>query len=555
MPASFILLCIQTIILWTFVVVLHQNKKKLTLIPSYVYLAILTIFTHNLSDLNFAIVINEWFFLIASFSFFTTLMFETLFLYLFEGPRAARTALWVILFSSFFYIAVVYLLGFQVDTSLWIQITSLRITYYFWSIFAIILDILCMAIIWELLSKIRTIPLIFRVFITTFVVFVLDAFVFTTGVFGSSELYPSILRGSIVIRLILSVFGALFMSYFLSREGFSEEEREKPKKLFEILNFRSDLEKQIQTLEETIHKEKIAEQKLQESQETYELALQGSGAGVWDWDVVSNKIQWSKRFLELLGYQIDELKGTLEAFKEILYSGDTKRTFDLLNDCFQSGKAYEIEYRLKTKAGTYRWFLASGITKYDVAHKPIRMVGSIIDIHAKKEAQAEIVKVNDRLQNIIDSTNAGTWEWNIQTGEVVVNTRWAEILGYTLEEVQPMSIQTWEKLSHPEDFKKSQEALQMHFVGKQPYYAFESRMKHKNGSWIWVYDSGKVIERDAQGKSIKMFGTHIDITKIKTAADELQKKNEELESVNKIMVDRELKMVELKKEVEKLKTP
>ncbi|WP_372986145.1 PAS domain-containing protein [Marinobacter sp.] len=68
-----------------------------------------------------------------------------------------------------------------------------------------------------------------------------------------------------------------------------------------------------------------------------------------------------------------------------------------------------------------------------------------------------------RLKTILEGTRAGTWEWNVQTGETVFNERWARIIGYTLEELQPVSIETWLKFAHPDDLAESEKRLQAHF--------------------------------------------------------------------------------------------
>lgn len=71
-----------------------------------------------------------------------------------------------------------------------------------------------------------------------------------------------------------------------------------------------------------------------------------------------------------------------------------------------------------------------------------------------------------RLASIIHGTNVGTWEWNVQTGETVFNERWAQIVGCTLAELSPVSIQTWRELCHPDDLKRSEELLEQHFSGQ-----------------------------------------------------------------------------------------
>lgn len=120
-----------------------------------------------------------------------------------------------------------------------------------------------------------------------------------------------------------------------------------------------------------------------------------------------------------------------------------------------------------------------------------------------------------RNELVIKGTRIGVWDWNIQTGETYFNERWAEIIGYTLEELQPISIETWMKFAHPDDLEESNARIQAHFAGEEEYYDFESRMKHKEGHWVWVHDRGKVFDWTDKGEPLRMCGSHIDITKQK----------------------------------------
>ena len=117
-----------------------------------------------------------------------------------------------------------------------------------------------------------------------------------------------------------------------------------------------------------------------------------------------------------------------------------------------------------------------------------------------------------RLEAILEGTGAGTWEWNVETGETRFNARWAEIIGYTLEELAPISIQTWIDHAHPEDLARSGALLERHFAGELPAYECEARMRHRDGHWVWVLDRGRLFSRTAEGKPEWMFGTHLDIT-------------------------------------------
>lgn len=138
-----------------------------------------------------------------------------------------------------------------------------------------------------------------------------------------------------------------------------------------------------------------------------------------------------------------------------------------------------------------------------------------------------LIKENsDRLNNIIEGTNVGTWEWNVKTGETRFNERWAEIIGYTLDDIKPVSIQTWVQYAHPEDMKFSEALLGKVISGEKTYYDCECRMRHKDGNWVWVHDRGKVTKWDADGKPLWMSGSHMDITEKKNFEEKL--KNSEM---------------------------
>lgn len=147
------------------------------------------------------------------------------------------------------------------------------------------------------------------------------------------------------------------------------------------------------------------------------------------------------------------------------------------------------------------------------------------------------IEENEKLLRIIDNANLGTWEWNIQTGETTFNEQWVEIVGYTLEELSPVSIETWAKLSHPDDLKKSNEKLNAHFSGKTAQYQCEARMRHKNGQWVWVLDTGKVTQWTEEGKPLLMSGVHQEITERKQAELQLNKKLETEKLLSEISSD------------------
>ncbi len=162
-----------------------------------------------------------------------------------------------------------------------------------------------------------------------------------------------------------------------------------------------------------------------------------------------------------------------------------------------------------------------------------------INLQAASEFYADLRRSERRARAVIDGTRVGTWEWNIQSGETVFNERWAEICGYRLEELEPVSIQTWQNLAHPEDLTESERLLNAHFEGALDEYDYRCRMRHKDGHWVWVHDRGRVFEWTAEGQPLRMYGTHADVTAEMANLEKIQQQNTALGILNNLALDPE----------------
>jgi two-component system sensor histidine kinase/response regulator len=148
------------------------------------------------------------------------------------------------------------------------------------------------------------------------------------------------------------------------------------------------------------------------------------------------------------------------------------------------------------------------------------------DITDRVQMQMQLSMEREHLQNIIDSTHAGTWEWNLQTGQVIINERWAEISGYRLSELSSFTHEIWKQFVHPDDLERANQLLQNHLSGETAFYECELRMRHKSGRWVWVADHGKVTRRTADGKPLIISGTYIDITQRREAEERMRQTEE-----------------------------
>jgi len=137
----------------------------------------------------------------------------------------------------------------------------------------------------------------------------------------------------------------------------------------------------------------------------------------------------------------------------------------------------------------------------------------------QEELRAEIAQ--ERFDLALRGADLGTWDWNIETGEVIFNARWAEMRGFGLQEIRP-HVDSWASGIHPDDAPRVQVALADYFQGKMPEYEMEFRARTKTGQWIWILDRGKVFARDEQGRPIRMVGTELDISERKRLEQELR---------------------------------
>ncbi|WP_457395714.1 PAS domain-containing protein, partial [Roseateles sp. P5_E1] len=112
-----------------------------------------------------------------------------------------------------------------------------------------------------------------------------------------------------------------------------------------------------------------------------------------------------------------------------------------------------------------------------------------------------------------------------------INERWAQIVGYTRDELAPITPETFFRLVHPDDLGKSNALLHDHLEGRSAHYDSLCRMRHKDGHWIWVQDRGRVYEWDAQGRPLWMAGAHADVTDLQNARQDAANMRQRLQAV------------------------
>ena len=235
----------------------------------------------------------------------------------------------------------------------------------------------------------------------------------------------------------------------------------------------------------------------------------------------------NKLFSDISGYSNKELMGQNH---RMLNSGFHSNDFwQSMFHAVKNEHVWHNEVCNKARNGSIYWVDTTIVMIRDADNKPQSFIAIRNDITARKYQEQAIEEAKSQLEFVINSTSVGIWDWQVQTGDIVFNERWAEIIGYTLEELSPISINTWLDHAHPDELASSNEKFEQHWQGKSEHYRFEASIKHKDGHWVWVLDIGKVVEWHEDGKPKRMIVTHIDISRQKNNEAELIKARETAE--------------------------
>lgn len=143
-------------------------------------------------------------------------------------------------------------------------------------------------------------------------------------------------------------------------------------------------------------------------------------------------------------------------------------------------------------------------------------------LYRKRKTSARLQREKSRLDDIIWGTNAGTWERDFLSESIDINSRWAEMIGYQLQDLEPFTLSDLESMIHADDLSEMQHQLNQHLTGKLDHYQCEYRIRHQRGHWVWVLDRGRIVQRDRSGNPSRLCGTLQDISSSKRAHIQLE---------------------------------
>ncbi|MBN2874155.1 MAG: PAS domain S-box protein, partial [Spirochaetales bacterium] len=227
---------------------------------------------------------------------------------------------------------------------------------------------------------------------------------------------------------------------------------------------------------------KRLEGELRTSEERLALALKGTTAGVWDWDMVNDVVYFSPMWKAMLGYEDHEVENTFMGWKSRWHPDDAARIEQAVTD-FLAGKTavYEIEHRLRHKDGSWRWILTRGDIIKDESGQPVRWVGTNIDLTHNKQMEAEIADKNEFLESILKTTRDGFWLMDTHGVFSRVNDAYLAMSGYSRDEFLALGIKDIDVDEHPDET-----AARVARIMETKQELFQSRHRRKDGSLMDV---------------------------------------------------------------------
>ncbi len=283
---------------------------------------------------------------------------------------------------------------------------------------------------------------------------------------------------------------------------------------------------------QNITERRQAEEELRRREELLDEMGRIARIGGWEHDLITGEARWTRGTFEIVEIEPGSpIPGPNEHLD--YYPPESKAVLEAAYQrAVANGEPFDVELRCNTFSGRTIWARAIG-TPVFMDGQCVKVRGTFQDITARKKTEAALRKSEQRMELALIGADLGTWDWIFPTGVVVFNERWAEMLGHSLDDLTA-DVREWEDRVHPDDMPRVREILEAHLRGETDSYEAEFRMKHKSGRWVWILDRGRVIERDEDGKPLRVCGTHLDITERRRSEELLKERGALLESVGRM---------------------
>lgn len=266
---------------------------------------------------------------------------------------------------------------------------------------------------------------------------------------------------------------------------------------------------------------KAMEQALRQSEERLSIALSSAEAGTWDWDIATNRTTWSDQTYRLLGVEIGRAVTQDDCFQAIHPDDRTSVAESMRDDLRRRRTDYHSEFRIIHPRKGERWLEVIGRATYAADGTPLRLSGLGIDITGRKQMEEALRRSKEHLRLALASAQAGTWEWDMRTGEAT----WSDAV-FRMHHLDPARdnalYEAWVEAAHPDDREGMVRAIEETLNGTQGIYRMEYRVLDAAGNVRWLEALGRATYAN-DGRPMRLNGISLDITERKALEGELQR--------------------------------
>lgn len=276
-----------------------------------------------------------------------------------------------------------------------------------------------------------------------------------------------------------------------------------------------------------------AQAKLQESEDRWQLAVQGINAGLWEQDLANGSAFWSGRCREILGYAQDDLSNDPEVWHGLIHPED-REAWEAATDEWLKGRTtnLRVEMRMRALDGQYRWVLSRGKALFDERGKALRIVGTYSDVHARKVAEGALRASEARLRQVVTQADCMLWSATVTRSlEGVLKWEFCPLELSVRSSLHRLCLRTnqgylWGEAELPDVVEMDRKASEAIMSGERSY-RHEYRVKAK-GEIVWVRESVEIVE--AEPEHWQLVGVVFDVTATRLAVESLRRVKERWEA-------------------------
>ena len=260
------------------------------------------------------------------------------------------------------------------------------------------------------------------------------------------------------------------------------------------------------------------EEELRKAREQLRLAVEATGTGVFDYDLVGDVLNWDARTRSFYGLGPDATVN-LDVHLARVHPDDRAHADDAVSAALDpaSGGSYDITYRtVAPEDGVERWVYAKGQTLFEDG-RPVRLIGTAREVTESRRAEQVLRETEERYRLAARATNDAIWDWDLGTDHILWNEAVQTLFGYAPEAVGQCG-SWWKERIHPEDLGRVKAGIYAVIEGAGSSWTEEYRFLRANGTYAAIFDRGYVL-RDAEGRATRMIGAMLDISERKRAEE------------------------------------